>query len=157
VFVSGTPSALPDADVDEVDQRDWHRTPYGSWRLSVEVKAMTERFPSFLLVGRNDGHLAWKGSLASAVSARRYRVTVSYPFTFPDEAPTVSIDAESFQPGTPHLLDGSRPCLYYPGQGPRNGYDPARTTAATLVAWTALWIHAYETWQATGRWPGRAD
>jgi len=69
----------------------------------------------------------------------------------------VTIVEPELVPNAPHVILGRRPCLYLPAQGRPHGYDPATTTAATLVAWTALWIHAYETWVSTGAWPGRAD
>jgi hypothetical protein len=155
VFVAGDAPSVRDPGA----QEEWWETPYGSWRLSAETAAMRERFPSFRLVARHDGRLGlvWGGRLRSSLSGKRYRVKIAYPWSFPDEPPTVTIEGTKFLPGTPHLLDGARPCLYWPGQGPRYGYDPGRTTAATLVSWTALWIHAYETWRATGAWPGRAE
>lgn len=148
LYISGTrPSADPQA------LTPWWETPYGRWRLAVETEAMN-RFPRFRL-GTRQGQLAWVGELWSTVEPRRYLVTITYPPWYPDEAPAVAIEAPGLQEGTPHLLEGNRPCLYRSAEGTRDGYDPARTTAATLVAWTALWIHAYETWRATGSWPGR--
>jgi hypothetical protein len=157
LFLSGAPSAVPEAGAEEADRPDWWRTPYGAWRLSVEGEAMGERFPNFRLVGGEGERLAWVGRLRSSLTQKRYLVKVTYPWNFPDEAPVVAFGSRQFPSGTPHLLDGARPCLYMPAQGSRNGYDPARTTAATLVAWTALWIHAYETWLATNAWPGTGD
>jgi hypothetical protein len=136
------------------DGRNWWNTAYGRWRLKAESEAM-QRFPRFKLRLR-DGQLSWRGLLTSTLERNRYLVRVVYPSTFPDDAPTVVIEAPELGDGVPHLLSGQRPCLYLPS-GPQRGYDPARTTAATLVAWTALWIHAFETWVATGSWPGAED
>jgi hypothetical protein len=133
----------------------WWDTPYGRWRLDVEAQAMYERFPDFepLLLGEND--LAWAGWLRSALhGGGRYLVLVAYHPGFPDLPPKVTIVEPQLPGETPHLLVPQQPCLYYRGHRER-GYDPASTTAATLVAWTALWIHAYETWEETGTWPGR--
>jgi hypothetical protein len=154
LYISGTrPSAAPETGEAEESKR-WWETPYGQWRLAIETEAM-KRFPGFRLCERL-GNLAWLGELRSSLHPRRrYLVTVRYPRWFPDEEPVVAIESPQLSQGSPHLLDGNRPCLYQSSQGSRNGYDPARTTAATLVAWTALWIHAYETWRATGEWPGR--
>lgn len=155
LYISGTrPSAAPvDGDSDEC--KPWWETPYGSWRLTVERDAMG-RFPGFGCCYSN-GQRVWVGELRSSLHpSMRYLVTVTYPPWYPDEAPSVVIVSPELVDGTPHLLERNRPCLYQSSYGSRSGYDPARTTAATLVAWTALWIHAYETWQATGSWPGRA-
>ena len=128
-------------------------THYGQWRLAAETQAMN-RFPGFRL-SLSAGQLCWRGRLRSSLSRRRYLVKITYPQQFPDYAPEVIIEGHRFPTAVPHLLDGSKPCLFTPVMGPRHGYDPARTTAATLVGWTALWIHAYETWRAVGAWPGR--
>lgn len=133
----------------------WWETPYGQWRLRAEIEAMC-RFPSFKPATTWRGEMRWTGRLASALSSDTYLVRVTYPFDFPDEPPKVFILAPELQEGVPHVLSPQRPCLYGRG-GPRDGYDPGFTTAATLVAWTALWIHAYETWLKTGDWPGRGD
>ena len=135
----------------------WSTTPYGRWRLAAESEAM-KRFPGFNLRLPESGKLTWAGVLRSTFNRRkRYLVTVAYPDRFPHEAPVVTIEKPALNEKAPHLLGGNRPCLYRGVNGPRNGYDPARTTAATLIAWTALWIHAYETWKATGAWPGSEE
>ena len=156
LYVSGTrPSALPRYGEPGRPPVAWWETPYGRWRGRAEVEAMRARFPEFTLTQPDVVTLRWEGWLWSSLDpSRSYQVLVTYPATFPDEAPDVRIAEPELPPDTPHMLVGRRPCLYYPTQGPRHGYDPARTTAATLVAWTALWIHAFETWQATGTWPG---
>jgi len=132
----------------------WWTTPYGEWRRAAEIEAM-RRFPQFELQLR-DGVLSWEGSLVSALDGNRYRVKLSYPDSFPDESPQVMIVEPALDPCAPHLLFPGRPCLFR-WSGPGCGYERARTTAATLVAWTALWIHAYETWRKTGTWPGEGD
>lgn len=135
------------------DDLEWWQSEYGRWRFEAEAKAM-RRFPEFTASLSPSGRLRWRGWLKSALPrGRSYQICVTYPPTFPDEAPMVSITYPELPlDGVPHLLNGRRPCLYR--EGDRDGYDPARTTAATLVAWTALWIHAFETWRATGSWPG---
>ena len=155
LYVAGAkPDPLPSAE--QRRPKRWSETPYGRWRLSVDVEAM-RRFPDFRLYEDPGGLLAWVGSLESSLDpGRPYLVKVTYVEGFPDAAPAVAIEEPRLPASTPHLQFGNRPCLYHPQQGAGNGYDPARTTAATLVAWTALWIHAYETWKATGVWPGKA-
>ena len=158
LYVSGeAPAALPETGNAGGRRPHWYETPYGAWRLSAEREAM-ERFPSFELLGFSDPLLYWLGWLRSSIhSDRRYLAKVTYCEAFPEFPPEVSIEWPAILDGPPHMLGPGRPCLYLPSQGPHNGYEPGRTTAATLVSWLALWIHAYETWQATGRWPGRSD
>ena len=139
---------------DEGASTPWWETTYGRWRLASELGAMRERFPGFDACLAPDGHLGWVGRLRSGFRpANRYLVRVTYPLGFPDEAPFVRIEEPALPEGTPHVLGQRKLCLYRPGEGPRHGYDPARTTAATLVAWTAHWIHCLEHWQESGDWP----
>ena len=139
---------------------NWWDTPYGRWRLDVELQAMHERFPNFEagLLGDLEPTwreaLAWRGQLQSGLpGGARYLVLVAYHPSFPDAAPEVAITDPELPEETPHVIGSRQPCLYYRGRYD-NGYDPARTTAATLVGWTALWIHAFEIWVETGKWPG---
>lgn len=142
----------PPAPALEGDEDEWWESEYGSWRFSAEAGAM-RRFPGFRPSVGTDRLLQWTGWLESALPpGRHYLVSVKYPSCFPDEAPLVTILQPELPVEVPHLLSGQRPCLYRGGY--RDGYDPCRTTAATLVAWTALWIHAFETWQWSGQWPG---
>jgi hypothetical protein len=146
----------PPSSSEEPPKAHWSTTPYGRWRLAAEREAM-KRFPGFSLYLADDNNLTWAGVLRSTFNRRkRYLVKVSYPDRFPHQAPAVSIEKPALRENTPHLLFHTNPCLYR-GESSRSGYDPARTTAATLVAWTALWIHAYEVWMATGTWPGSED
>jgi hypothetical protein len=133
----------------------WWMSLYGSWRLAAEIASM-QHFPGFELRSC-DGWLAWEGTLKSTyASGTRYRIRLTYPWLYPYRSPQVEILAPELDLRAPHLLGSERPCLYNPGSYAR-GYDPARTTAATLITWTSLWIHAYETWQQTGRWAGPED
>jgi hypothetical protein len=154
LHVSGAePGALP-APADARRDQLWWTTRYGHWRLAKEIEAM-RRFPGFTL--SLEVYVNWRGWLETALSRSRYRVRVAYPERFPAEAPWVCIEEPEIPPGVPHQLGPGRPCLYRPLNDPRYGYAPGRTTAATLVAWTALWLHAYETWRVTGAWPGQED
>jgi hypothetical protein len=158
LYVSGQPpAALPGTGKASGNQR-WWETDYGAWRREAEREAMARHFPAFNLCEMLDGTLCWVGWLRSGLDAeRRYLIRVTYPDDFPDHPPAVVIESPELPGGMPHVLGPQRPCLFQPSHGPRNGYDPGKTTAATFVAWTALWIHAFETWQATGHWPGRSE
>ncbi len=144
-------------EISDECRQDWWNTPIGRWRLEVEDLAMRERFPGFELELLEETCIAWTGSLQSALPGGEcYVVYVVYGVVFPDLPPNVVIVEPQLVEGTPHLLRGQEPCLYNHA-GRARGYDPASTTAATLVAWTALWIHAYEAWRRTERWPGRGE
>lgn len=139
---------------DEQSSTPWWETAYGRWRLAAEVRAMHDRFPGFDACVSPEGRLGWVGRLRSGFRpANRYLIRIVYPLDFPDDAPTVRLEEPDLPDNTPHVLSANRLCLYLPTEGPRHGYDPARTTAATFVAWTAHWIHCFEDWQETGVWP----
>lgn len=132
----------------------WWETTYGRWRLATEARAMCERFPGFEACLSVEGRLGWVGRLRSGFRRQnRYLVRVTYPETFPEDPPMVTIEEPPLPENAPHVLKRHKLCLFRPLDGPRFGYDPARTTAATLVAWTAHWIHCFEHWQETGQWP----
>jgi hypothetical protein len=136
------------------DATPWWETTYGRWRLATEARAMRERFAGFEPCVSQEGRLGWVGRLESGFHRdRRYLVRVTYPGGFPDDPPFVRIEEPTLPENAPHVLDNQKLCLYRPLDGPRFGYDPARTTAATFVAWTAHWIHCFEQWQETGSWP----
>ena len=148
-------AGLEPRSADERPDGAWWKTPYGRCRMVGEVNAMRERFPGFSLRLSDDGLMTWAGVLRSSLNKRkRYVVRVTYPSRFPSQPPVVTIEKPALDSNR-HLLSGARPCLYRPDDGTRGGYDDMQTTAATLVAWTALWTHAYETWKVTGVWPGK--
>jgi hypothetical protein len=126
-------------------------------RLVIERKAMQAKFPSFRMHKLDDGRLGWSGVLESN-RANRYQILLIYPEQFPYKQPMVypidpkvialELDGDKYKHQYPDL----RLCLYFPGD--RN-FD-VRTTAATVVAVSAAWFFAYETWLENGRsyWPG---
>jgi hypothetical protein len=124
-------------------------------RFVLEQRAVEKRFPRFVLSRRLDGCLVWMGSITTSVEGRRYHLQIVYPLGFPGQPPEVSILSPLIADG-PHLLGPGHPCLYHSGSRV-NGYNPAATTAATLIAWVSLWCHCREVWERTGRWPGAED
>src|SRR5438093_10263766 len=133
---------------DEAWSTPWWETAYGRWRLAAEARAMRDRFPGFDACLSSDGHLGWVGRLRSGFRpANRYLIRAVYPLDFPAGPPMVMLEEPDLPDNTPHLLRANTLCLYRPSDGPRHGYDPARTTAATFVAWAAHWVHCFEDWQ----------
>jgi hypothetical protein len=158
----GRAAAVPSLDLGSVRhvRPCWWETEYGRWRLRLEAEAMRRHFPGFRLL-ENDRALHWLGKLTAALadatarqSSRTFLVRVAYPALFPYDAPSVVIERPALPADTPHLVAPNEPCLYHPDDGPRSGYDRARTTAATLISWTSMWLHALEVWNRSGEWPG---
>ncbi|MEI6046714.1 MAG: hypothetical protein WCS37_20360 [Chloroflexota bacterium] len=136
---------------------------YAAWheldpqRLSFERKAMANKFPSFHMHRMQDGRLAWSGTLQSN-RGNAYKILLVYPVQFPYKPPLVypiEPTIEAFDPGTDkykHQYPDGHLCLYFPGD---RDFD-VKTTAATVVAVSAAWFFAYESWLESGRreWPG---
>ncbi len=127
-------------------------------RLLQERQVMAEKFPQFQLF-LNGEVLSWVGDLTSN-RGNRYVVQVVYPAQFPYKAPLVYpqdpvIQVNDMQnPGRyKHQYPDGHLCLYYPGDGT---FSP-NTTAASVVAVTAAWFFAYESWVESGyrSWPGQ--
>ena len=128
---------------------------YLSWdetnreRLVQENQAMENRFPQFEL-RRVSGGLAWYGTLRTN-KGNRYKIAVEYPSDFPYSAPKVyTIDPEISS--DKHQYKDDSLCLFYPDDRTWQ----SNTTAATVVAWAAAWLFCYESYKATGHWPGKA-
>jgi len=132
-------------------ERDEHRA-----RLVAEHDAMAERFPQFQL-RRENGRLYWEGNLLSN-QGRTYTLKVCYPDGFPQDFPKVYVTAPRLKPNG-HTWARYDPssflCLFRPESGAhRHSYDPARTTAASIVGWAAHWLACYEVFENEGWWPG---
>ena len=68
----------------------------------------------------------------------------NYPYTEPHvvvRKPTLM--------GSPHQYGGSRICYIHP-----NRWNPGLHDAEFVIARAAKWLHKYEVYQATRRWPG---
>ena len=127
-------------------------------RLKIEITAVKDRYPQFELIKLRDGRLAWRGWLRTRRAAdtygRRYGVLVVYPSNYPVDAPRVYVEGISGIESTPHMFSDGSLCLFYPND-PRQ-WNPQQSTAVVAISWTAAWLHAYEVWKRTGRWPGRS-
>jgi hypothetical protein len=131
----------------------WYMQPSLQARLVVEHEAVRARFPGFVLKKDTQGDLYWIGYLHTNFHSR-YRVKVSYPPNYPHVAPVAFVVQPALQP-SPHRY-GTDPhgalCLFHPATGHSQSFDPARTTAATVIAWAAEWLACYEVFQRTNEW-----
>jgi hypothetical protein len=131
-------------------------------QLAVETRAMKASFPGFELrraqepfrqqgwqVAAQDS-LFWTG-VVKTHSARSYLVAVVYPKDYPFGEIRAYV-LEPYIPATEHRFKDGHLCLYdHDGKGGR--FESAKSTAVTVIAWTAAWLHAYEIWQQNGKWP----
>lgn len=80
-----------------------------------------------------------------------YTVAVVFPFSFPF-GEILSFVVEPYIASTEHRYSDGHLCLYgHEGRGDRQVCG--QTSAAAIIAWTAAWLHAYELWADTGKWP----
>ena len=133
----------------------WYEKPQGQARLALEHAAMERFHPQFQLRQKKNGGLYFRGNLTTSLSGTVYTIEVEFASTHPSVAPIVRLVAPKPRENyVPHRYGDGRLCLYKPADGPGGGYASATTTGATLVGWAAAWLHAYEIWQRTNKWPG---
>lgn len=153
--------------VELMKERYWgsEERPYQAFfdkQLALETRAMKTSFPHFELrraqeplrqhgwLVADKGGLFWTGSVKTH-SQRSYLVTVVYPHDYPF-GEIKSYVLEPYIPATEHRFKDGHLCLYdHDGKGGR--FEGSKSTAVTIIAWTAAWLHAYEIWQHTGKWP----
>jgi len=119
-------------------------------RLAIEKEAIEERFPQFQLRKYSTGDLFWFGNITTR-NGNDYTIEVRYPESYPYKPPKVfPVDPEISE--AKHMYKDGSLCLFYPDD---QSFTP-NNTAATVIAWAAAWLHAYEVWKKAGRWPGDA-
>lgn len=130
----------------------WYKNEALLARFALEYAAVTDRFPNFQLAKDRHGNLYWHGQLTTNFGTR-YRVKICYPSDYPSTPPLAYVTHPEPK-DAPHMYGSGEPCLFHPEQGASHGFDPARTTAAAVIGWTAEWLACYEVYRRTGRWPG---
>ena len=131
-------------------------------QLALETRAMRSSFPAFELRRTQEplrqhgwlvaevGSIFWTGALKTH-SGRSYLIAMVYPKDYPFGEMKAYV-LEPYLPTTEHRFKDGHLCLYDHG-GKGGGFEREKTTAVTVIAWTAAWLHAYEIWQKTGNWP----
>ena len=138
----------------------WDKYPH---RLQNEIQMIEQKFPQFQLGEAMDnkdyhgwpvammGQRYWFGKLRT-VSGNKYSVLIVYPFHYPSgEIKTYIIDP--YITSTDHRYGDGHLCLYSNGHGGRGQGAGRSMTAVSYIAWVGAWIHAYEIFDKTGKWP----
>jgi len=133
-------------------------------RLQADLQVLTVKFPQFRLYKANKDVISGSWKIAGAGEyyflgrlrtrgANVYTVAVSVPRNYPfGELKAFVIDP--FISATEHRFNDGRLCLYGGhGGGAGEKYEAGRTGPVSVIAWTAAWLHAYESWKKTGKWP----
>jgi hypothetical protein len=126
-------------------------------RLRLEVEAMRATFGNtFSLVVPQYGLLYWKGVVEVnliRLKRREHTVKILYPKDYPNRpAEAYILNPRLFS--EKHQYEDGQLCLFNPKDGEQYGWNPSRSTAVTVTAWSIQWIYAFYTWRATGNWPG---
>ena len=122
-------------------------------RLLKEQEIVKSSFPQAKLVRVGDGNLAWVLYLRTN-SDREYLIEIIYPDRFPSAYPLAFVLKPKIKMALHQYNDGHL-CLFSTTDRPERTYIPEKTTAVTIIVWTAAWLASYEIWQRTGTWPER--
>jgi hypothetical protein len=114
-------------------------------RLLIEKRALEQSFPQFYFF-RSGSALGVRGYLSTSRGGF-YSLEILYPSSFPYGAPEVYVLSPSISDAL-HKFDGNQICVHY------NEWRP-QYTITVMIGWAAHWLHSYEIWKSTGRWPGR--
>ena len=134
-----------------------------SERLNNEIQLMGKKFPQFQIGQSNDNKVYhgwtivresqkyWLGDLRTR-SGSIYKIVISYPDHYPGmELRSFVIDP--YINRTDHRYGDGHLCLYSNDHGGRGQGRGNGMTAVSYVAWTAAWLHSYEIYSKTGKWP----
>ena len=114
-------------------------------RLLIEKKALEHSFPQFHFI-RHEYQLGVKGYLTTR-GGGYYSIEIWYPFDYPYDAPSVYVVSPSIM-DAPHKFGSNQICVHY------NEWR-SQYTIAVIIGWAAHWLHAYEIWKDTKKWPGK--
>ena len=137
--------------------KSWYGdTEFIALRLQGEQMAMQHFFKgAFTLTTPEQGSWFWQGILTlnmKGIDHPEHTLKIVYPDYFPALPPTAYVINPPIQPSPYQYRDGSLG-LFNPHDGVEQGWNPAKSTAATIAIWSTEWLYAYYTWKITGTWP----
>ncbi|NDJ85391.1 MAG: hypothetical protein GYB66_05860 [Chloroflexi bacterium] len=138
----------------------WGTRKNVSPRLRLEVELMQTAFgETFGLEWDPPANLYWIGTIDINLRGLKHRdhtLKIIYPQTYPNRPPEAYILEPSIY-SPKHQFEDGQLCLFNPKDGVAYGWNPASSTAVTVVSWAVEWIYSFYTWRATGRWPGTEE
>lgn len=129
-------------------------------RLRLEVELMRATYAdTFKLVVPRGGLVYWVGDVEinlKGLRQRNHTLKIVYPKDYPSKPPEAYI-VEPYIYSEKHQFEDGQLCLFNPRDGKNYGWNPATSTALSVVSWGIQWIYAFYTWKATGKWPGQEE
>jgi ubiquitin-protein ligase len=116
-------------------------------RLRREVSEAQQQFSYVECHPTSDGSLYVLAALQTP--AKMYTLSVTFPDTYPNVLPTVSVRKPTIQTNSPHRYTAGHICYLHPSM-----WNPGRHTLTFVIARAAKWLNKYEVWLSTGVWPG---
>lgn len=129
-----------------------------------EKRDMARCFPQFkLFVGDGrypfapDANWTYWGGELKTNFGNTFSAAIVYPPNFPRAGSIQAYILELMHTNerVMHIYNDGHLCLYSNDHGGGGEGVGRETTAATIVAWTAAWLNAFEVFRRTGNWPGR--
>lgn len=124
----------------------WYERKPG--RLKKERAVLARKFPHFKLFKSSNGNFKLKGVLKTR-RGNEYLIEVITPKNYPNQPPQAYVVKPNIRRAKHQFKNGSL-CLFYS----QDGCWTPNSTLVTIIARAAGWLHAYETWNLTGTWPG---
>jgi hypothetical protein len=97
----------------------------------------------------------WRAS-GDQWESQTYVLKVVYPKDYPGNPPLAYlVEPARGWLSTPHMYPVTAElCLFRPDDGRSYGWDPSRSTGATIMSWAIQWVRAFRHWEREGAWPG---
>lgn len=140
----------------------WGTRQNVSTRLRIEVKAVRSAFGDTfrMVVPRSSSKkLYWVGEVSinmTGLPQEVHLLKLEYPHAYPNVPPEAFV-LKPYIYSPKHQFEDGQLCLFNPKDGTTYGWNPARSTAATVGGWAIQWLYAYYTWKQIGIWPGQEE
>ncbi len=117
-------------------------------RIQQEFRQAQEHFAFIELHPTLDGKVYVKVALQSSIQ-QLYTLSIKFPDAYPNEMPSVFIDAPALGVA-PHRFNSGNICYLHPSM-----WNPGIHDIKFVIARAAKWLNKYEVWKRQGQWPGK--
>jgi len=85
-----------------------------------------------------------------------FHIQVLYTSNYPSSEPQANLKSHKIAGAEHYFSDGGKLCLHA-HRTARDGWDPAKSTAATIALWAIQWTRAWLYWKQTTVWPKASE